>query len=264
MSLIGVFDSGIGGLTVLKVLANEFPQHDFLYLGDTARLPYGSKSPATIRKYSEQIIESLITLHVDAIVIACNSASSQVPEKMWGNIPIFNVIDPGSLLAVKTSTSQRIGVLGTRATINSNIYAQKIKALSVDAQVFSQSCPLFVPLAEEGWIDDPISNLIVYRYLQPLLANNIDTLVMGCTHYPLLKTAIARVCGSQIALVESGFAIAEEMRKHFRESESAKPVTNHPQRIRLLATDLSNHTKSWAEQIFEPLHFTSIEMVDLL
>ena len=261
MALIGVFDSGIGGLTVLKVLALEFPAHDFIYLGDTARLPYGTKSAATIRKYSEQIIENLIHQKVDAIVIACNSASSQVPEKSWNGIPVFNVIGPGSRLAVQKTISKRIGVLGTRATIASDIYAHRIQNLMPEAQVFSQSCPLFVPLVEEAWIEDPISNLIVYRYLQPLLQNNIDTLVLGCTHYPLLKSAIQRTCGSSVELIDSGSAIAEEM-KSILPGESAK--SGSEQKIKFLATDLSPHTQAWAEQVFAPLEFDSIEIMDLV
>lgn len=259
MALIGVFDSGIGGLTVLKTLAHQFPAHDFIYLGDTARLPYGSKSPLTIRKYSEQVIENLISRKVDAIVIACNSASSQVSEKKWGSIPVYNVIDPGARTAIETSVTKRIGVLGTRATINSGIYADKIKALSPEALVFSQSCPLFVPLVEEAWIDDPVANLIVYRYVQPVIQQQIDTLILGCTHYPLLSSAIQKACGAGIQLVDSAHAIAEEMRKDFSSTNE-----NKNRKIQLLLTDFSPHSQAWAEEVFLPLEFTSIEVVDLI
>ncbi|MGZ5279028.1 MAG: glutamate racemase [Pseudobdellovibrionaceae bacterium] len=185
MAKIGVFDSGVGGLTVLKELAAHFPNEEFLYLGDTARLPYGTKSPETIRQYSEQILNFLTARKVDALIIACNTASSQVPEKEWLSLPVFNVIEPGAEFAVASSENKHIGVLGTRALVASGAYQKEILKLSPDAQVFAQSCPLFVPLAEEGWLEDPITNLIAYRYLHPLLESKIDTLILGCTHYPL-------------------------------------------------------------------------------
>jgi glutamate racemase len=190
---IGVFDSGIGGLTVLKELAHQFPHENFLYLGDTARLPYGSKSPQTIRKYSEQNIHFLQKQNVKAIVIACNTASSQVPEKELLETPIYNVIEPGSLRALQLSNSKKIGLVATRATVQSQAYTKRIHSLEPKAEVFAQAAPLFVPLAEEGWDSDPITNLIVFRYLKPLLDENIDTLILGCTHYPLVKEKIESI-----------------------------------------------------------------------
>lgn len=258
---IGVFDSGIGGLTVLKTLAEKFPQAKFTYLGDTARLPYGSKSADTIRKYSEQIMNFLLQQKVDAIVIACNSASSQVLEKKWHNIPVFNVIDPGVRQALKMSVNKHIGVLGTRATINSESYQQRLKQNAPDATVFAQACPLFVPLAEEGWIDDPLTNLVVHRYVAPLKSSNIDTLILGCTHYPLLKSSISKVCGQQIQLVDSGEAIAEDLQNTLFVNQiadaDAKPE------IHLLLTDLSAHLTGWATQILQPISVSDIEQVDL-
>lgn len=259
MALIGVFDSGVGGLTVLKTLAQQFPFHDFIYLGDTARLPYGSKSPLTIRKYSEQVMENLASRKVEAIVIACNSASSQISEKKWKQIPLFNVIDPGARAALQASQTKKIGILGTRATVNSGIYAEKIKALEPSAQTFSQSCPLFVPLVEEAWIDDPVANLIVYRYVQPLMQHQIDTVILGCTHYPLLASAIQKALGSGVKLVDSAHAISDEMRKDF-----SLETENKNRKIQLLLTDFSPHSQAWAEEIFLPLKFTSIEVVDLI
>lgn len=225
---IGVFDSGIGGLTVLKELALQFPHESFLYLGDTARLPYGSKSAHTIRKYSEQNIAFLKKQDVKAIVIACNTASTQVPESEFDGLPVYNVISPGSQRALEVSSSKRIGVLGTRATINSQAYTTRIKELDPQAQVFDQACPLFVPLAEEGWDSDPVTNLIVFRYLSQLLQHHIDTLILGCTHYPILKNSIARVTGSSIELVDSGEAIARWLERDFSIGRIGRRIDQQP------------------------------------
>ncbi len=251
MAKIGVFDSGLGGLTILKELLLSFPEEDFVYLGDTARLPYGTKSPETIRKYSEQIMNFLCTKNVDALVIACNSASSQVPEKEWHGLPLFNVIEPGAAKAYQLSQNKKIGLLGTRATVASESYTREIEKLDPSIELFSQACPLFVPLAEEGWTDDPITNLIVYRYLQPLLAKQIDTLILGCTHYPLLRNSIQRACGPNINLVDSGKGLAHEISQAFDKkqiiarNQSSRPNKN----IEILMTDFSQHSQEMAESI---------------
>lgn len=262
MAKIGVFDSGVGGLTVLKELAAHFPKEEFLYLGDTARLPYGTKSPETIRQYSEQILNFLVERKVDALIIACNTASSQVAEKAWKSLPVFNVIEPGAELAVTSSASRRIGVLGTRALVASGAYTRAMQKISSEVQVFSQSCPLFVPLAEEGWVDDPITNLIAYRYVNPLLQSEIDTLILGCTHYPLLKTAIQRACGNQVQLIDSGKALALQLEKAFA-GGLLNPSSLAQGSIRILATDLSPHTEQLAQQILAPLQIASFEVVHL-
>jgi glutamate racemase len=212
---IGVFDSGIGGMTVLKELIRAFPHENFIYLGDTARLPYGSKSGDTVRKYSVQNMDFLISRHVKAIVVACNTASTQIFETDFDGIPVYNVIDPGAKLAGETTKNKKIAVLGTRATVKSGTYTKKIKSHTPDVEVFSQACPLFVPLAEEGWHDDPITNLIAYRYLQALKSHDVDTVVLACTHYPLLKIAIAKVFGNQVQLIDSGEAVAAELKADF-------------------------------------------------
>jgi glutamate racemase len=262
MAIIGVFDSGVGGLTVLRELACHFPKENFIYLGDTARLPYGTKSPETIRLYSEQILNFLKNRNVDALVIACNTASSQVSEKFWQSLPVFNVIEPGAQKAVQTSATGRIGVLGTRATVASAAYPIEIQKHSPEAQVFSQACPLFVPLAEEGWLDDPITNLIAYRYIQPLLQHEIDTLILGCTHYPLLKLAIQKACGASVNLVDSGKALAEQLEKAFTE-QILKPSEKDAGEIHILATDFSVHMQNLAVQILAPLPVQSFEVVHL-
>lgn len=263
MATIGVFDSGVGGLTVLKVLAEHFPQEHFIYLGDTARLPYGTKSPETIRSYSEQILSFLTGRKVDALVIACNTASSQVSEKTWNGIPVFNVIEPGAAMAVMMSESNSIAVLGTRATVASEAYPKEIRRLQPAAEVYSQACPLFVPLAEEGWIDDPITNLIAFRYVQPLLQHKIDTLILGCTHYPLLKMAIQKACGNSVQLVDSGKALALKLEEAFQ-SGALKPAgTEGTGEIHILATDLSIHMQELAASILAPLKIQSFEFVHL-
>ncbi len=260
---IGVFDSGIGGLTVLKELALQFPQENFLYLGDTARLPYGSKSPQTIRKYCEQNIEHLKNQNVKAIIIACNSASAQFSEIQYAGLPIYNVIKPGSQRALEVTQNLRIGILGTRATIQSQAYTNTIQALNPNAQIFNQECPLFVPLAEEGWDNDPITNLIVFRYLSRLLEKNIDTLVMGCTHYPILKNSIARSTGSSVELVDSGEAIAAWLQEDFISQRLSPRVSETPRNIEIRTTDFSEHFSQLAVRILNPVRASSFGVVDI-
>ncbi len=208
---IGVFDSGIGGITVLRELLRRFPHENFIYLGDTARLPYGSKSSETVRKYSEQNMKFLAERNVKAIVVACNTASTQIFENEFNGLPVYNVITPGSRLAAQSTENNKVGVIATRATIRAGTYTKKIKELNENIQIFSAACPLFVPLAEEGWHDDPITNLIAFRYLQELKNQDVDTVVLGCTHYPLLKIAIQKVFGNFVKLIDSGISIAQEI-----------------------------------------------------
>lgn len=202
---IGVFDSGIGGLTVVAELQRLLPAEQIFYIGDTARVPYGGKSRRTIERYSVEIAGLLLAEQAKIIVVACNTASAlAVPRlKQIFNLPVQGVIDPGATAAVRATRNGRIGVIGTRATIASHAYEQAIHALAPEAQVFAEACPLLVPLIEEGMFDDPITDQVLSRYLDPLLAEGIDTLVLGCTHYPLLSAAIARVAGEGVALVDS-------------------------------------------------------------
>jgi glutamate racemase len=263
MKPIGVFDSGLGGLTVLRELIESFPNEDFIYLGDTARLPYGTKSPSTIRKYSEQNIRFLAGQNVKAIIVACNSASTQISEDEWQGLPIYRVIEPGAAQALKKTQTLRVGVLGTRATVNSQAYVKALKSKNPAVEVFQQPCPLFVPLAEEGWDQDPITNLIAFRYLQPLLQAQIDTLILGCTHYPLLKNSIARVTGSAIELVDSGRAIAEILQQEFvsgriertnhggRAGDGGAVAGGDKTRLRVFTTDSSDHFKTLVDRILD-------------
>lgn len=264
MSAIGVFDSGLGGTTVLRSLAQRFPNEKFLYIGDTARLPYGTKSPQTIRKYLEQATKTLISQSVKAVVVACNSASTQVRENLFDGVPIFNVIDPGVTAALSASESGRIGVLGTRSTIESGEYQRRLREKAGDRElhIAAVACPLFVPLAEEGWIDDPITNLVAYRYLSALKESNIDTLILGCTHYPLLKSSIARVMGNSVTLVDSGEALGDLIQTEF--SSGKLPVHSGPLELHLRSTDVSTYFLRMAETFLFPLKPDSFEKMDLL
>lgn len=255
---IGFFDSGLGGLTVLKAVRARFPQENLVYLGDTARLPYGTKSPQTIRRYTEQNIAALQKLNVKAIVVACNSASTSIlggdRKTIAGlpvDFPIFNVIEPGAEAAHKASTERRIGVLGTKATVLSQAYAKSLHAIDAKVQVFQQPAPLLVPLVEEGWEEDPLTNLVIYRYLAPLIANRIDTLILGCTHYPVLKAGIARVAGGAVHLVDSAEAIADQLReaKASGRLNPHNPAEGSKGRLELLATDTSPSMNEAAQRL---------------
>jgi glutamate racemase len=202
---IGVFDSGIGGLTVVAALRQLLPNEQIFYLGDTARVPYGGKSRRTIERYSTEIGGLLLAEDAKMIVVACNTASALALPRLQQvfKCPVQGVIDPGASAACRSTRNGRIGVIGTRATIASRAYEHAIREILPDAKVFAAHCPLLVPLIEEGMFDDPVTDQILARYLDPLIAERIDTLVLGCTHYPLLRDAIARVAGDSVQLVDS-------------------------------------------------------------
>jgi glutamate racemase len=208
---IGVFDSGIGGLTVVKRLASTLPNENIIYFGDTARVPYGSKSNSTVIEYSIQDTRFLLQKNVKAIIVACNTASSiAIPDlRKIFDIPIIGMIEPGSKMALKKSRNNRIGVIGTRATITNLAYSSEIKKLNDKVKVIEKPCPLFVPLAEEGWIHHQATFEIAEEYLSELRNSGIDTLVLGCTHYPILSKVIQKVIGSNVTLIDSGIASSE-------------------------------------------------------
>ncbi len=211
-SPIGVFDSGIGGITVVKELINRLPNEKIIYFGDTARVPYGNKSPETIIAYSRQIVRFLINKGVKAIVVACNTASAVALETLRSEItvPIIGVVKPGAKAAAEATTNGKIGVIATRATITSGIYEDFLRKTNPDTEVHKQACPLFVPLVEEGWTDDDITTQIIHRYLDDMLREGIDALVLGCTHYPLLTESIRKVTGQNITLVNPAYECARE------------------------------------------------------
>lgn len=208
MDAIGVFDSGVGGLTVVSALRRRLPGESILYLGDTARLPYGSKSPETVTRYTRRNIEFLTERGVKAVVVACNTASALALPHLESPVPTWGVIEPGARKAAAVSRG-RVGVIATEATVRSDAYPRALRALRPDLEILSQACPLFVPLVEEGWYDDPITEEVAERYLRPLLEAGIDTLVLGCTHYPLLKPVLHRVAGPDVTLVDSAEVVAE-------------------------------------------------------
>ena len=208
---IGVFDSGIGGLTVVKRLASTLPNENIIYFGDTARVPYGSKSNSTVIEYSIQNTKFLLQKNIKALVVACNTASSiAIPDlKKMFDIPIIGMIEPGSRMALSKTHNKKIGVIGTRATIGNLAYSKEIKRMNTKAEVFEKPCPLFVPLAEEGWIKHRATYEIAEEYLKELREEEIDTLVLGCTHYPILSDVIQEVIGPKVSLIDSGVASSE-------------------------------------------------------
>ncbi|HEX6615204.1 MAG TPA: glutamate racemase [Gemmatimonadales bacterium] len=203
---IGIFDSGIGGLTVARAVYERLPHESTVYFGDTARVPYGPKSPETVRRYSLEILEWLLAQGVKAVVIACNTSTAHALETLRAQspVPVIGVIEPGARAAGAASGRGPIGVIGTAGTIASNAYAREIQRRRPDARVEQVPCPLFVPLVEEGWFEHPAAELIAHEYLEPLRRAAVDTLVLGCTHYPLLKPLLQRVMGPDVQLIDSG------------------------------------------------------------
>jgi len=202
---IGVFDSGIGGLTVVKALRDRLPNETIVYLGDTARVPYGPKSPETVQRYALELAHMLMKRNAKALVVACNTVSSVALPLLTRkfSVPVIGVIEPGARAALKATRNQHVGVIGTRATIRSGAYEKALRARDKNVRVSSRACPLLVPLIEEGLLDDDVTDRVILRYLEPLIGDGIDTLVLGCTHYPLLTSAIARALGREITLVDS-------------------------------------------------------------
>lgn len=222
---IAVFDSGIGGLTVFKELARRLPREHLLYLGDTARLPYGSKSPETVTSFAVEIADFFADRGVKLMVVACNTMSAVALETLRAryDVPVVGVIAPGAQAAVGASARGRIGVIGTEATIASGAYEREIRALAPRSEIFARACPLFVPLAEEGWLDNDVARRTVALYLASLKKSGIDALILGCTHYPLLRPAIADYVGPSVRIVDSAEETAGEVRRLLRENGLLRP-----------------------------------------
>jgi glutamate racemase len=210
---IGVFDSGVGGLTVVHELLRQLPRESLVYFGDTARVPWGNKSPDTVRRYSREILRFLLERDVKMIVVACNTASAHALDDLRriATVPVVGVVEPGARAAVLASRLGRIGVIGTGGTVRSGAYQRAILAAAPAATVVQRACPLFVPLVEEGWLDHPATRLIAHEYLDPLKPAGIDTLVLGCTHYPLLKPLLGEVMGGGVTLIDSAEETAAEV-----------------------------------------------------
>jgi len=235
---IGIFDSGVGGLTVFKEIRKALPEEDLVYLGDTARVPYGSKSAATVVRYALEDANFLLRCGVKMIVVACNTASALslqvLKEKL--SLPVVGVVEPGARMASQLSRG-RIGIIGTEGTILSEAYPKAIRLFNPSVSVFSQACPLFVPLVEEGWLDNEVVTKVAEYYLRDLREREVDTLVLGCTHYPLLKRTIRRVMGDQVAIIDSAEAVCGEVRS-ILEKEDQRRSQGHKGTARIYVTDL--------------------------
>ena len=260
-SPIGVFDSGIGGLTVVAEIMRQLPNEEIVYFGDTARLPYGPKSAETVTQFAVEDTEFLLSRGVKMVVVACNTASSVAIDTLSSkyDLPIVGVIRPGALAAVSSTLDGRIGVIGTEGTIASHAYKREIAKLDRDAEVLEQSCPLFVPLAEEGWTDREVTLVIAHEYLTPLRDAGVDVVVLGCTHYPILKGTVGKVFGPSVRLIDSAEETAREVAERLAslglERESGASLEH-----RFYVSDVPHRFKEQAER-FLGGELPSVEVV---
>ena len=250
---IGVFDSGVGGLTVAREIMRQLPNERIVYFGDTARVPYGSKSPETITKFSRQIVRFLQTQEVKAIVVACNSVSACAMEALEKEVdlPIVDVVKPGARTAIQATKNGKIGVIATEATIGSGIYSRYIKENNSDTMVLSKACPLFVPLVEEGLWEDPVTDEIAGRYLGELIDVGIDTLILGCTHYPIIRSTIGRIMGDRVTLVNPAYETARELKRILQEKglESGHRPGLGTELYRFFVSDAADKFQKFANSI---------------
>ena len=248
-SPIGIFDSGIGGLTVVREVMRLLPDERIIYFGDTARVPYGPKSPDTVRRYSREIAEFLTSQDVKAIVVACNTATAHALPVLQEefDLPVIGVVEPGARAAVAASRRRELGVIGTAGTIGSGAYERAIRHLAPDADIIARACPLFVPLIEEGWLDRDATRLIATEYLAPMREAGVDTLVLGCTHYPLLKPLFGEILGPDVVLIDSAEETAAETARvldarGLSASRDGKAgLTSTRPRHRFIASDAPDH-----------------------
>jgi len=245
---IGVFDSGLGGLTVVKELIHHLPNERIVYFGDTARVPYGTKSGETIIRYSREIVTALLKHKVKIVVVACNTASSLALEVLKNefDVPVLGVIEPGARKAMEVTRNKRVGIIATSSTVKSGKYAKKILQLDKDIIVTSQPCPLFVPLVEEGWFDHAVTYQVAQQYLAEMKKKKVDTLILGCTHYPLLKQVLHNVMGSKVQLVDSAQEVALQVKQVLSKKQLLRTrlgpgqhtfiVTDEPKQFQRLAS----------------------------
>jgi len=246
---IGIFDSGIGGLTVVKRIISMLPNENIVYFGDTARVPYGSKSNSTVVEYATQDAQFLINKNVKLIIVACNTASSVALDTLQNkyDIPIIGMIEPGSKLALEKTKNGRIGVIGTNSTINNKAYSEQLNELDKGLKIIEKSCPLFVPIAEEGWLDHEATKLIAMEYLQDFIDADVDTLILGCTHYPLLAETIQKIMGESVSLIDSGFAASLQV-ENYLEGRGVRNDSVQLGTKQFYVSDLPNKFKSIAER----------------
>lgn len=244
--MIGIFDSGLGGLTVVREVMKELPNFPIVYFGDTARTPYGAKSKETIIKYALEDADFLVQQGAKILVVACNTVSSVAIDvlKQKYNLPVFEVIEPAVKKAVEVTKNGRIGVIGTRATIESRIYEEKIKILRPNAKIFSQPCPLLVSLVEENWINKPETKTIIRKYLALLKSKQIDTLILGCTHYPFLKDIIQKKIGRRVVIVDSAQEVVKDLKEYFLENE----IRFNPAPNKFFLSDITPHAQTLASK----------------
>ena len=252
---IGIFDSGVGGLTVAREIMRQIPNERLVYFGDTARVPYGNKSKETITKYSKQIIRFLKTQNVKAIVVACNTASAYALDEIEKEleIPIIGVVKPGAKVAAEATRNKKVGVIATAGTIQSRIYAEYIEGIDKDIRVIGKACPLFVPLVEEGLLEDPVTDEIATRYLNELKDLDIDTLILGCTHYPLIRSTLGRIMGEKVTLVNPAYETAVELRALLEREGLLNPSTNRlgTNQYQFFVSDRADKFKSFANSIIK-------------
>jgi|AMFO01.1.fsa_nt_gi glutamate racemase len=264
---IGVFDSGIGGLTVVRHILDRLPGEDIVYFGDSARVPYGTKSPETVIRFSHENTRFLLRRGVKFLVVACNTSSAVAMESLERNfdVPMVGVIEPAVEQALAATRKGVVGVIGTRATVGSGAYERGLKRRDPAVEVVSRACPLFVPLAEEGWFDGPVVEEVARIYLEPIVASGADVLILGCTHYPLLREVIARVVGPGVRLVESGEAAVEVMRQRLGELGLLKPGDGRGGRARYYVSDIPLRFQEIGERFLgRPLgEVTRVEQADL-
>lgn len=263
MNQIGVFDSGVGGLTLVRALKRRLPHESILFLGDTARLPYGIKSSETITRYAQRNIEFLERQGVKAVVVACNTASALALPRISHKGPLWGVVEPGAARAAAVS-KQCVGILATESTVLSGAYERAILRRRPDLEVVSQACPLFVPLVEEGWLDDSVTHEIAERYVAPLLERNVDTVVLGCTHYPLLEPVLRELFLEEVDFVDSAEVTATEVAKALTVAdppESGPPPEPRPA-DRFVVTDAAGRFERLAHLILEG-DWGTLELIDL-
>ena len=249
---VGVFDSGVGGLTVAREIMRNLPSEKIVYFGDTARVPYGSKSKETVIRYPRQIIRFLQEQQVKAIVVACNTASAFALDTVRDefDIPIIGVIESGAKVAAARTRNKRVGIIGTVGTVGSGIHAQYLKKLDPGITVFGKACPLFVPLVEEGWLHDPVTVEVASRYLKELQDKDVDTLILGCTHYPLIRSTIRQVMGEEVCLVNPAYETALELGKLLEEQGLSSTGTEQKEfPYRFYVSDLADEFKEFANSI---------------
>lgn len=249
---VGVFDSGVGGLTVAREIMRNLPSEKIVYFGDTARVPYGSKSKETVIRYSRQIIRFLQEQQVKAIVVACNTASAFALDAVRDelDIPIIGVIESGARVAAAETKNKRVGIIGTVGTVGSGIHEAYLKELDPEITVFGKACPLFVPLVEEGWLHDPVTVEVASRYLKELQEKEVDTLILGCTHYPLLRSTIGEIMGESVRLVNPAYETALELGKLLKENDLLSTGTEQEEfPYRFYVSDLADKFKDFANSI---------------